>query len=101
MGGHTGEPQEAGGSARLQVLTLEDARIIERFYLIEQRHHDGTRQQRREDMTRLAILQIVQALITFERHLPVPLTLGFEHYVKLGEYRARGATYIPYKGAYR
>ena len=77
----------------MNLLTLEDARIIERFYLIEQRHETPPVSYR----TRLALTQILLALATFERHLPVPLILPFEHYVKLGGYRAQGMTYIPFR----
>ena len=74
-----------------QILTLEDARTIERFYLIEQRHVFPPK----EHMTRLAIVQVMMAINTIERHLPVPIALGFDHCFRIGWHQAQGMTYIP------
>ena len=69
-------------------MTTEDARIIVRYYLDDHHHH------RREHMTRLAIIQIMLAMSTLMRLLPVPAYQPFEHYLWLGKMRARGATVI-------
>jgi hypothetical protein len=68
-------------------MTLEDARIIERYYLIEQHHHFPPREYR----TRLSIIQILLALSTIDRHLPVPRYRTFDYYVWLGSQYERGA----------
>lgn len=63
-------------------MTTEDARIIVRYYLDDHHHH------RREHMTRLAIIQIMLAMSTLMRLLPVPLYQSFEHYVHIGTTRS-------------